>query len=90
MLMIFYYLTSAWRRHFGTLTISMQSVPRRTSHSSQKKKIQFVRREVDFVGFRLSWDDYKATSERLAAIRSFQMQDKPTVTDLRSWYGFVN
>ena len=24
------------------------------------------------------------------AIQSFQMPDKPTVTDIRSWYGFVN
>ena len=54
------------------------------------EKFQFARREVDFVGFRLSWDDYKPTSERLAAVRNFQMPDRPSVTDIRSWYGFVN
>ena len=54
------------------------------------EKFQFARREVDFVGFRLGWDEYKPTDERLAAIRNFRMPDKPSISDIRSWYGFVN
>ena len=53
------------------------------------ENFQFARRGVDFAGFGLGWDDYKPSSERLVAIRSFQMRDKPSVTDIRSWYGFI-
>ena len=54
------------------------------------EKFQFCRREVDFVGFHLGWDSYKPTENSLAAIRSFPMPAKPTISDIRSWYGFVN
>lgn len=54
------------------------------------EKFQFARREVDFVGFRLGWDEYRPTDERLAAIRGFHMPGKPSITDIRSWYSFVN
>ncbi|XP_063888612.1 uncharacterized protein K02A2.6-like [Scylla paramamosain] len=54
------------------------------------EKFQFARREVDFVGFHLGWEEYKPTDERLAAIKSFRMPDKPSISDIRSWYGFVN
>ena len=47
------------------------------------EKFQLARRGVDFVGFRLGWDDYKPSSERLVAIRSFQMPEKPSVTDIQ-------
>lgn len=54
------------------------------------EKFQFARREVDFVGFHLGWDEYKTTDERLAAIRNYSMPGKPSITDIKSWYGFVN
>ena len=54
------------------------------------EKFQFAWREVDFVGFRLGWDGYKPTDERFAAIKNFSMPDKPSISDIRSWYGFVN
>ena len=54
------------------------------------EKFKFCRREVDFVGFHLGWDSYKPTAESLAAIRHFPMPAKPTISDIRSWYGFVN
>ena len=54
------------------------------------EKFQFCRREVDFVGFHLGWDSYKPTEDSLAAIRRFPMPEKPTISDIRSWYGFVN
>jgi len=54
------------------------------------EKFKFCRRELDFVGFHVGWDSYKPTDERLAAIRNFSMPETPSLTDIRSWYGFVN
>ena len=54
------------------------------------EKFRFCHREVDFVGYHLAWDTYKPTEERLTAIRDFQMPEKPSITDVRSWFGFVN
>ena len=54
------------------------------------EKFQFCRREVDFVGFRMGWEEYKPSEGTLTAVRSFRMPDTPTLTDIRSWYGFVN
>lgn len=53
-------------------------------------KFRFCRREVDFVGFHLSLESYKLTDDRLAAVREFPMPDSPTITDIRSWHGFIN
>ena len=54
------------------------------------EKFCFCRKEVGFVGFRLDWETYKPADERLDAIRSFQMSNAPSISDIRSWYGFVN
>ncbi|XP_069976740.1 uncharacterized protein [Penaeus vannamei] len=54
------------------------------------EKFKFCRRELDFVRFHVGWDSYKTTDERLAAIRNFSMPETPSLTDIRSWYGFVN
>ena len=54
------------------------------------EKFRFCRREVEFVGFYLGWEEYKPTEDRLAAIRDFVMPAQPTITDVRSWFGFVN
>ncbi len=54
------------------------------------EKFRFGRREVEFVGFHVGWESYKPTDERLAAVRDFSMPAKPTLTDIRSWFGFVN
>ncbi|XP_076050210.1 uncharacterized protein LOC143030874 [Oratosquilla oratoria] len=54
------------------------------------EKFRFCRRQVDFVGFHVGWDAYKPTEERLAAIRNFDMPVEPSITDIRSWHGFVN
>ena len=54
------------------------------------EKFAFCRREVEFVGFHLSWSAYRPTEDRLAAIRNFTMPAQPSITDIRSWFGFVN
>ena len=42
------------------------------------------------MGFHLGLDMYKPTDERLAAIRDFQIPAQASITDVRSWFGFVN
>ena len=54
------------------------------------EKFQFCRREAEFVGFHLDWATYRPTEDRLAAVKSFSMPEQPSITDVRSWYGFVN
>ena len=53
-------------------------------------KFKFCRREVEFVGYSVGWEAYGPTEERLSAIKSFSMPEKPTITDIRSWFGLVN
>lgn len=53
-------------------------------------KFKFCRRQVDFVSFHVGWDTYKPTEERLATMRNFDIPAEPSITDIRSWYGFVN
>ncbi|XP_063863888.1 uncharacterized protein LOC135102537 [Scylla paramamosain] len=54
------------------------------------KKIAFCKREIDFVGFFLDWDSYQPAVERLSAIRALSMPDRPSIKDIRSWFGLVN
>ena len=54
------------------------------------EKFKFCRKEVEFVGFDVGWDSYKPSEDCLSAIKNFTMPQKPTITDIRSWYGFVN
>ena len=54
------------------------------------EKFKFCCREVEFVGYHIGWEAYFPTEERLEALRSFTMPAKPTITDIRSWFGFVN
>ncbi|MPC61064.1 hypothetical protein E2C01_055127 [Portunus trituberculatus] len=54
------------------------------------EKFMFCRSEVEFVGFHVGWEAYKPTEDRLSAIRHFTMPGQPTITDVRSLYGFVN
>ena len=54
------------------------------------EKFRFWKRESEFVGFLIGWETYRPTEERLAAIRNFSMPSKPSLTDIRSFFGFVN
>ena len=53
-------------------------------------KFKFCRREVEFVGYFLGWDDYRPICDKLSAIRNFTMPKQPSITDIRSWFGLVN
>ena len=54
------------------------------------EKFKFCRREVDFAGFNITWDGYRPTENMLSALINFPMPDKPTITDIRSWFGLVH
>ena len=54
------------------------------------EKFKFCRREVEFVGYNVGWESYGPTEERLSAIKDFNMPAKPSITDIRSWFGLVN
>ncbi|XP_063888607.1 uncharacterized protein LOC135115606 [Scylla paramamosain] len=54
------------------------------------EKFVFCQREVEFVGFQLGWEAYKPTEDRLSAIRHFTMPSQPTITNVKSLFGFVN
>ncbi|XP_076036521.1 uncharacterized protein LOC143022265 [Oratosquilla oratoria] len=73
-----------WHTYDFLETCAMKGVTLKT------EKFRFCRRQVDFVGFHVGWDAYKPTEERLAAIRNFDMPVEPSITDIRSWHGFVN
>ena len=53
-------------------------------------KFSFCKKEVDFVGYRLGWESYRPSPEKLASIASFPMPDKPSITDIRSFVGLIN
>ena len=53
-------------------------------------KFKFCRREVEFVGYFLGWEDYRPTGDKLSAIKNFPMPEQPSITDIRSWFGLVN
>ena len=54
------------------------------------EKFRFCCREMEFVSFHLGWEEYRPTEDRLTAVRDFTMPAQPTITDVRSWFGFVN
>ncbi|XP_068204883.1 uncharacterized protein [Palaemon carinicauda] len=54
------------------------------------EKFKFYKKEVEFVGFDACWDSFKLSEDCLSAIKSFSMPQKPTISDIRSCYGFVN
>ena len=54
------------------------------------EKFKFCRIELEFVGYNIGRDAYGPTEERLSAVREFHMAAKPSIIDLRSWFGLVN
>ena len=54
------------------------------------EKFKFCQREVDFAGFNITWDGYRPTDNMLSAFKNFPMPEKPTITNIRSWFGLVH
>ena len=52
-----------------------------------KKKFQFGQEEVDFLGFRITMDSIKPSSEYLKAITEFPRPKD--ITGVRSWFGLI-
>ena len=53
-------------------------------------KFKFARKEVNLLGYKIGWDKYCPSDSILQSIREFPMPNKPTITDLRAWFGLVN
>ena len=53
-------------------------------------KFLFCLKELPFAGFTLGWDSFKPSDKKLSAIKNYKMPDKPSITDIRSWFGLVN
>ena len=53
-------------------------------------KFQFCRKEIDFAGFQISWERFKLSKDMVSSIKCFPMPEKPTISDISAWFGFVN
>ena len=53
-------------------------------------KFRFARRNVEFAGYHLDWEQYQPGEELVRSITEFQMPPQPSITDIRSWFGLVN
>ena len=53
-------------------------------------KFRFCRRNVEFAGYHLDWEQYQRGEELVKSITEFQMPSQPSITDIRSWFGLVN
>ena len=54
------------------------------------EKFKFARKEADFCGYTVGWENFRPSDDTLSAIQNFPMPDQPTITDIRSWFGLVN
>ena len=54
------------------------------------RKFKFARREVDFVGYCVSWENYRPSDDMLSAIKDFPMLETPSLSDIKSWFGLIN
>lgn len=71
-------------------TFDFLEVCTRKGITLKPEKFKFCRRKAEFVSFHLNWVTYRPADDRLAAIRSFSMPEQPSITNVKSWYGFVN
>jgi len=53
-------------------------------------KFRFCKRSVTFAGYVLGWEDYRPSQDLMSSITMFQMPPRPSLTDIRSWFGLVN
>ena len=42
------------------------------------------------MSYNIGWEAYIPTEERLSVVRDFHMPAKPSIIDIRSWFGLVN
>ncbi|ROT77985.1 hypothetical protein C7M84_003304 [Penaeus vannamei] len=53
-------------------------------------KLHFCKRSVTFAGYVLDWEEYHLSKELVRSIMEFTMPTKPTLTNVRAWFGLVN
>ena len=54
------------------------------------EKFRFGQKEVDFVGYHVGWNSYRASNDMLNSIKQFPMPENPTISDIRAWFGLIN
>ena len=58
--------------------------------TNNHSKFRFVKKEVDFVGFHVGWENYRPCDDMLRSIKEFQMPVQSSLADIRAWFGIVN
>ena len=53
-------------------------------------KFTFCKRNVMFAGYLLGWENYQPSKDLITSITDFVMPARPSLTDVRSWFGLVN
>jgi len=53
-------------------------------------KFHFCKRSVTFAGYVLDWEEYQPSKDLVRSIMEFTMPTRPTLTDVRAWFGLVN
>ena len=53
-------------------------------------KFKFAKKEVDFCGFTIGWENFSPSMKTISAIKDYLMPPNPTITDIRSWFSLVS
>ena len=57
------------------------------TESTEIKK--FCQRDIDFVGFHISWERFMPSNDMMASVKCFPMPTQPTIADIRAWFGLI-
>ena len=71
-------------------TFDFLKICEKSNVTLKESKFKFCEKDVNFAGFHLGWDSFSPSIDTLAAIKNFPMPEKPTITDIRAWFGLVN
>ena len=53
-------------------------------------KFVFCQKDLDFCGFYVGWEGFRPSDKMMNSIKEFPMPEKPTISDMRAWFGLVN
>nr|XP_027210281.1 uncharacterized protein LOC113803674 [Penaeus vannamei] len=75
-------------RHSGTHNFWLKCME--NGVTLRPDKLHFCKRSVTFAGYVLDWEEYHLSKELVRSIMEFTMPTKPTLTNVRAWFGLVN
>lgn len=78
-------ITQAFYHTFDYLTLCAEN-----GITINPQKFRFAHKEVDFVGYHVGWDNYRASDDMLNSIKCFPMPANPSLSDIRAWFGLIN